>query len=134
MYGGICGKTDTWHNDIVTISNSYNIGEIQAANGTATGIGIFGGYKENFIINNCYNAGMFKYSTSKDNVNSYSVCNVGTNTEIYHLDTIDAKYTTDSIEINADKLKSNSFAQELGKVWVQSDKGYPILKWQQENN
>ena len=133
MYGGIGGTIDTWHNDPINVSNSYNIGKIVVTNGDNGGIfGSGNGVAANLIINNFYNAGAFEYTVSKTNANSYSLTRKpGTKTNTYFLNNINARYfDTGSIEIDSDTLKSDSFATSLGELWVQSGKGYPILKWQ----
>lgn len=138
MYGGICGKIDTWHTDTIQISNSYNIGTLIVTSGNAGGI--IGspdgnsGVSANLKIENCYNSGIFKYTVSKANANAYSIAkSPGTKTQIYYLNTIDARYLeTESVEIDSTRLASTEFAEELGDLWVQSGKCYPILKWQQQ--
>ena len=131
--GGIGGDADTWHNSSIIISNSYNRGEIVATSGGAGGIiGRSGnGVENNLNINKCYNSGYFQYTTSKNDVNSYGITGLKSiRTEVYALDSIDVRYTTDCEQIDADRLKSEAFAESLGNLWVQSGKGYPILKWQ----
>ena len=61
-FGGICGKST---HDLLSITNSYNIGNISASSGTLGECGILGGNRSTFKeITNVYNVG--KCSISKD--------------------------------------------------------------------
>ncbi len=135
LYGGIGGRIDTWHKDLIDISNSYNIGELVVTKGNNGGIfgsGDRNGIKDNLIITNCYNAGVFKYTVSKNNSDSYSLTiKPGTKTNSYYVNTTNARYfDKEGIEIDSNVLKSEAFSENLGDLWIQSEKGYPILKWQ----
>ncbi len=136
--GGLCGEIDTWHKDTINISNCYNIGRIIVPGGGRAGGIVYGdsGIKDNLTISKFYNAGIFQYLEGKNNVVTDSITGKpGIKSEIYYLNTIDNTNTeSESVSIDEEKLKSDLFAEELGELWIQSGKGYPMLKWQQNKN
>ena len=136
LHGGIGGYVDTWHDDPVYILDSYNIGEIIVKEGAVGGIfGSGNGVKDNLTLTNCYNAGMFKYTDLNASISSYGVTKKpGIKSNIYCLDTVNAKYfDAECVKVDSNTLKSDDFAASLGELWVQSTKGFPILRWQLED-
>lgn len=134
---GLAGGIDCWHDDVVTIKNSYNTGKIIASSGKSAGIVCDDGRDANLFIKNTYNVGVFDSYGS--NVNSYAISGKGELTNVFFLDICNSKYSDRGIAISKAKMKEMTFVVLLNgdaedEIWIKDNKnineGYPILKWQ----
>lgn len=136
---GLAGQVDCWHDDVITIKNSYNIGEIKANTGIVSGIVVDSNRDANLTITNVYNTGIFTKKDDNSNITSYAISRKGEVNNAFFLNICNAKYSTNATSMEEKNMKKSNFVEVLNgnlekEIWGADSKkindGYPILNWE----
>lgn len=136
LVGGLAGHIDCWHDDIITIKNSYNLGQVIATL-TVAGIVCDDERDANLFIKNVYNAG--KVTQKDDNGKSYAISGMGELNNVFFWDSCGAKNMSKGIAKKKDDMKKENIIGLLNndletRIWIKDIKnineGFPVLNWQ----